>query len=206
MLAPSSIDILALVDLDAASTTISMTVSGTPVYSRTQTTAVGGSVIDDWYRYFFDPVGTRNVLIFDQMPVYPTGVVTIVINGSGAGAAISCGTVTLGRVLDLGDTETGPGVGIIDFSKKVTDDFGITSVVERAWSKRINLRTRLDTPFVDGVQRELAKLRATPALWIGENGYDSLAVYGFFKSFDIDLADQNSSFCSLAVEGLSTAT
>ena len=35
-----------------------------------------------------------------------------------------------GDVIELGTTETAPTIGIIDYSKRVTDDFGVTTVVD----------------------------------------------------------------------------
>ena len=38
---------------------------------------------------------------------------------------------------DMGRTREKPEVSIIDYSKKNTNDFGVTTVVERGYSKRI---------------------------------------------------------------------
>ena len=85
---------------------------------------------------------------------------------------------------------------------QVSSDFGVTTVVERSWAKRMEVRCMLDTDDVDAIQRELAKVRAIPCIWIGEVGFDSLTIYGFFKDFSLDLAFANISYCSLTIEGL----
>jgi hypothetical protein len=108
----------------------------------------------------------------------------------------------VGRQLDLGDTEHGADVGIIDYSRKETDQFGVTSVVERAYAKRMTAKVVMDTTAIDVVLTALASLRATPVLWIGSEIFDSLTVYGFYKEFSIDIAYPTVSYCSLTIEGL----
>lgn len=108
----------------------------------------------------------------------------------------------VGSHVDLGITETGVTVGITDYSRKDTDDFGATRIVPRAWAKRMTVRSQVPSVRVDAIQRALAGLRARPALYIGEDGFDSLAVYGFSKDFSIDLQCGDASYCSFTIEGL----
>jgi hypothetical protein len=201
-LAPGSVDSLAVLDTDAETVTVTMTNSGSTVYSSTQSTNVGGEAIDSWYKWFFSPIGKKTTLTFLDLPSFPDGIITITFTGSNTAGPVNVGTLVVGRQLDIGSTETGASVGITDYSKKGTDDFGVTTVVERAWSKRAEARCMLDTANVDAMQRELAKVRAIPCVWIIEDGFDSLTIYGFFKDFSLDLAFANISYCSLTVEGL----
>lgn len=107
-----------------------------------------------------------------------------------------------GEIVDLGITETTPTIGIIDYSRRVTDDFGVTTVVERGFARRLSVRFALPFANVDAVQRRLADLRASPALWVADNRFASLAVRGFYKDFDLDLNVPPLSYCTLTVEGL----
>ncbi|MBW6531932.1 hypothetical protein KZ820_14415 [Sphingomonas sp. RRHST34] len=106
------------------------------------------------------------------------------------------------ETIDLGVTETSPTISITDYSRRVTDDFGVTNVVPRKFSRRLSVRMLLATGSVDAVQRRLAGLRATPARWVASDDLAWLAVRGFFKDFEIDVADPLNSFCTLSVEGL----
>lgn len=107
-----------------------------------------------------------------------------------------------GEVIALGTTETAPTIGIIDYSRRVTDDFGVTTVVERGFARRMSVRMAVVFDDVDAVQARLADLRATPALWIADDRYASLSVRGFYKDFALDLAVPPLSYCTLTVEGL----
>jgi hypothetical protein len=201
-IAPGEIDALAVVDTDAELINVTMKVGATTIYNKTQSTNVGGVAITDWFLYFFEPLGRKTAITFLDLPVFRLGVVTVTFTGDDPAGTVSVGTLIVGRQLFVGKTEAGPQIGINDFSRKETDQFGVTSVVERAWSKKMTLRMLLDTSAVDGVQRSLAAVRAIPVLWVGEEGYDSLTVYGFYKEFAIDIAYSIKSYCSLTIEGL----
>jgi len=107
-----------------------------------------------------------------------------------------------GETIELGTTETAPTIGIIDYSKRVTDDFGVTTVVERGFARRMSVRLGVPFDDVDGLQRRLADLRATSAMWVADERFNSLSVRGFYKEFEIDLAVPPLSFCTLTVEGM----
>ena len=111
------------------------------------------------------------------------------------------------ETIELGDVETTPTIGITDFSRRVTDDFGVTTVVERGFSRRMSVKLGVQFDAVDALQRRLANLRATPALWVADDRFASLSLRGFYKDFALDLATQPLSYCTLTVEGLAeTAT
>jgi len=107
-----------------------------------------------------------------------------------------------GTAIDLGIVETAPTIGIIDYSRRVTDDFGVTTVVERGFSRRMSVRLALPFTKVDALQRQLADLRATPAQWIADDRFAWLSARGFYKDFSIDLNVPPQSYCTLTVEGL----
>ena len=202
VLAPGATDGVALIDTDAESATVSLTVSGTQLYSKSQSFNAGGNAIDSWFAWFFEPLGKKSSMLFLDIPVYETGVLTVAMTRDNPADLVSCGTLLVGRQFDIGDTEHGVDLGIIDYSRKETDQFGVTSVVERAFAKRMTARVVMQTSAIDDVHRTLAAIRATPVLWIGSESFESLTVFGFYKEFSIDLAYPTVSYCSLTIEGL----
>lgn len=110
--------------------------------------------------------------------------------------------VGAGAPIELGATEAAPTIGIVDYSRRVTDDFGVTTVVERGFARRMSVRIGLPTEEVDSVQQLLADLRATEAEWIADDDIAWLQTTGFYKDFAVDLALPPLSYCTLAVEGL----
>jgi hypothetical protein len=202
VLAPGATDGVALIDTNGESATVTLMVSGSPLYSKTQSFNVGGTAIDNWFSWFFEPLGRKSSLLFLDIPVYEAGVLTVTVIRDNPADLVSCGTLLVGRQFTIGDTEHGADIGIIDYSRKETDQFGVTSVVERAFAKRMTARVVMQTSAIDDVHRNLAALRATPVLWIGSESFESLTVYGFYKEFSIDLAFPTVSYCSLTIEGL----
>lgn len=110
--------------------------------------------------------------------------------------------VTAAGSIEIGTTEATPTIGITDFSRRVTDDFGVTTVVERGFSRRLSVRMAVPFDEVDGLQRRLADLRATSALWVADERFSWLRAEGYYKEFELNLAIPPISFCTLTVEGL----
>ena len=107
-----------------------------------------------------------------------------------------------GETIDIGTTEDAPTIGIVDYSRRDTDDFGVTTVVERGFARLLSVRVLVPTDNVDALQRRLATLRAKPATWIADDRYAGLTVEGFYKDFSLDLALPPVSYCTLTIEGL----
>jgi hypothetical protein len=201
-LAAGVIGALAVIDTNADTVRVQVSLDGALLYDQSQTTNAGGEQIQDWYQYFFADVGKVTSIIFEGLPLQAGAQAKVTITGPDAGGPVSVGTLLVGGMFDLGLTETGPQIGINDYSRKDTDDFGAVTIVERAWAKKVSLKAMIDTGQADSVQRRLAALRARAALYVGESGFDCLAVYGFWKSFNIDMALEEISYVSLDIEGL----
>ena len=145
------------------------------------------------------PAAAPGMVSFLDMPE-TAGSVTVTISG----AAVAVGTMLIGQLVGLGITEASPTAAITDYSRKETDAFGETTVVERAWAKRMSVKALLRTGALDTVAARIAAVRARPSLWIGDDGLESLTVYGFFKDYSIEVGEHVSAL-SLSVEGLSAA-
>jgi hypothetical protein len=110
--------------------------------------------------------------------------------------------ITETGTIELGTVESSPTISITDYSRRTTDEFGVTTVVKRGFARQISVRLAVPSAGVDALQRQLADLRATSATWIGDDRYDNLTVRGFYKSFEVDHAVPPISYCTLTVEGL----
>ncbi len=107
-----------------------------------------------------------------------------------------------GAEIEIGTIEDSPTIGIVDYSRRVTDDFGVTTVVKRGFARRMSVRVAIATDQADTVQRRLAELRATAVRWEADDRFDWLNFQGFYKDFDLDIAVGDLSFYTLTVEGL----
>jgi hypothetical protein len=201
---PGYVNSLAFFGLEGASIDITERdgLAGPIVYTASKT--LDGAIIADWYQYFFEPTVQLAEVVFTDVPPYSNGHITVVITG----ATSKCGIMLVGTFYGIGETQNGASASIIDYSRKETDpEFGTTTFVRRAYSKRMNASMFLDNTQINKVQRVLADLRATPCAWIGSDmtGMEPLTVFGFYRDFSINVAyggTSGHSLCSLEIEGL----
>jgi hypothetical protein len=192
---------LALFGLVGQSITVTArdAVAGNIIYTKTQT--LDGTIITDYYMYFFEPFVQLGEFIVTDIPPYIDCHITIAIT---SGSTVAIGSALFGTVYFLGDAEYGASAGIIDYSRKETDQFGTTTFIRRAFSNRMNINLMLDNVTLNKVRNILADVRATPCAWIGtdEPGYEPLSLYGFYRDFSLEIAYPTKSYCSLEIEGL----
>ena len=169
------------------------------VYTETRSLQ-DNTLIIDWYPYFFEEIAYSPDTVFLNLPAYGSATLTAVIDG-GAGDA-KVGEVVIGKQRNLGVTNFGTSVSIIDYSVKSTDDFGNTIIVQRAYSKRADYDVTVNTSSVAAVQKALADIRTTPTVFVGDQNRPETVVYGFYKQFNIVLSTPSISDCSIEVEGL----
>lgn len=200
-IAPGAINSLALLGAVGATATVTMldAPGGALVYSATA--SLDSSIVTDWWQYYFEPIVLTGELVFTNLPSYRNGVISVTITGTGT---VSCAGLVVGAVYDLGPTNMGAKIGMVDFSRKDTDAFGVTTFVKRAFSKRVTAEFYVTTPALSKIQQLLAGLRATPCVWIGseQSAYASLIVFGFYRDFSITVAYPNYNLCNLDIEGL----
>lgn len=198
-IAPGLVGALVLMDLTGNQVVVSMSVSGSPVYSRTVNLNAGDGVVDA-YTYCFSPIVLRRTVVLTDLPPYATGEITITISGTGS---VGVGTVAVGPLTEVGGTQLGGSIDMIDYSKKTTDQWGVTTVVERPFARRLTLSVWVDRAMVDEVIRQFELLRATALVCIGTDVYEKSVVYGFYKSWSMAMRYQNLCLLNFTFEGLS---
>lgn len=199
----ASVDSVALLNVTGGKTSIAVTDLSTKdeVFHNSQQLTGGESL--DWYSYFFYDADTqRTMSVYLDIPVVSNGIITVKVTGTGT---ISIGTFIAGLLKSLGDTQYGVSAGIIDYSRKDTDEFGNVTFIKRNYSKRINASISLTNANLNKVQRILYQLRATPVLWIASTDIqfeEPLITYGFYRDFSTEISYPTHSICNLQIEGL----
>lgn len=154
----------------------------------------------NWWAWFFGQKTQINQYVAIDVPSFPNADVIITFTGI---ANLAVGVILMGQQQRYGlGIKYGARVGIQDYSRKETNEFGDTTLVVRAFAKRANFELFLDAAEVDQLQNFLASIRATPVLWVGSNDYESTAIFGFYKDFDILINYPTHSDCELQIEGL----
>lgn len=181
--------------------TITVTVrdglAGPVVYTATKT--LDGTIITDWYQYYFEPAVQMASANFTDLPPYTNAHITVTITGVGT---VKCGTLMLGTFYELGQVLYGAGTGIIDFSKKTTDTAGVHTYVQGAYSDRITVTLKVPDAQKNKV-RSLLTAHRGPCAWIALDvpGYEVLDTMGWFRDFNLDIQYSSYSQCSLEIEG-----
>jgi hypothetical protein len=108
----------------------------------------------------------------------------------------------MGVPQDLGFTQYGVDLGILDYSVKETDSFGTPKLIVREFAKKGNFDVLVDQVNLNSVYRKLAKYRATNVLWIGDDNIAPTIIFGWCRKFNIVLPQLNVNICSLEIEGM----
>lgn len=194
---------VALLDIsNASSVSVKMVNGSTTVYD--QTINLDDSIITDWYSYWFDPFDIKSDVLFTGLPVYYNGQITVTVTPSVPGATVSLGAAMFGTIAEIGQVQYGATSEITDYSKKSTDDFGVTTLIQRSYAKRTTYTLELENTELRRVYSILAALRATPAVWVASDLVDLsiLTVFGYYKDFSINVAYPTYSTYSLEIEGM----
>ena len=154
----------------------------------------------DWWAWFFGTRREKNQLVLLDLPTYPNATITVTLNGT---TTLGVGIIMFGQQQNFSlGMQYGARLGIQDYSRKETNDFGDTVFVVRAFAKRATYDVMLENEELDSFQNYLSNIRATPCLWVGSNEFEATTIFGFYKNFDILLNYPNHSECSLDIEGL----
>jgi hypothetical protein len=181
---PGTIDSVAIMNVDAETISVIMTdPSAGEVYNETESTSTA----------------TYCNAIFEDLPAYPNATTQVVVRNSGD---INVGEMIFGAIKTLGKVRPGVGVGIVDYSQKQVDAFGGFSILERAFSKRIDCNVMIATSSHSGVMRILEKYRSTPLVWIISANYSTTLIYGYYRDFKMSIPNLQISDCSISIEGL----
>jgi len=156
--------------------------------------------IDNWYSYFFEPILRKRDNVEIDMPRYSDPIIDITLTGTGE--LVACGACIIGTRFDIGGTQYGARSGIDNYSIKTRDNFGNYNILERAFSKRADFTSWVNNGRIGAVQDILSDYRATPIVYIGEEGFSNTIIYGFYKDFSIDITYPTVSICTTTIEGL----
>lgn len=202
---PGSFDSAALINLETALVEIAVSDDNTKQLVYNSSAGLADSTLQDWYQYFFyDPLVHRTQVVFYNIPPYTEAVVTVRLTGS-ALSVISVAQAIFGTIASLGGTQYGAQAGIVDYSRKDTDEFGTTSFTKRAFSKRLTADIYINNAELNRVQNYLYNIRATPTVWIASDDpqlEEVSIIWGFYKDFSTTISYPSNSLCNLQIEGL----
>lgn len=118
---------------------------------------------------------------------------------------VSIGELLFGKLQNLGKTAYGMRTGIIDYSKKETNEFGVTTFVKRGFSKTMSCSVYVENKDYNRVVETLQNVLAEPTAWIGTDAAEysnGSIIFGAFKDFNIVISYPTYSMLDIEVQGL----
>lgn len=192
---PTYADSLSLMGVDAS--TVRVQVATSPF--DTTVAMVYPRAVTNMYEYRFEPFEAREKVFFTGLPIGPGAQITVTLTKPGGIAA--CGMCVPGLMRKFGETEFGVTVGIKDYGKKSTDQWGKPTLLEGAWSDRMTITVDVPNYLIDALKRELTRYRSKPVVWIASGLFEATQVYGTFRDFSIVIPNAKKSKCSIEIEG-----
>lgn len=188
----------ALLNLNGTQVQVEVYDGATSVFDRTY--SLDGTLIVDWYMYFFEPYDLLTEVVITDLPPYSTGELVVTLSGS---ATVSIGAVVIGTVYEIGDTQYGVGFGIRDYSVREEDEFGNIALVERDYAKRMEPMVMIENARINFVSKLLARIRAKPTVFIGseDTRFLPLIVFGTLRDWNIEVTYPNHSLMRVEVNG-----
>lgn len=191
---------IALIGLGGSEVIVTVTdpVDGV-VYSKTMDLRSSEGIVG-LYSWLFRDHSKKTTIVLSDLPAYRNATIRIQINATGGTA--ECGMVAMGRQKILGELLYGFSLGIIDYSRKTTNDEGVTSVQKRAYADEPEISMKVELSKFDNLKRVLSVYRSTPAIYVCGTQYDTMTVYGFYRDFRQTVPHSAFAECTLQIEGL----
>lgn len=200
---PSNCTGLAIFNPECSTINVTVEDGSSTIYDQTFD-GVDFSDITDWLEYFtVDLENNYKPVFILSVPAYTNNTVTITIS-SASGQTVKVGEIVIGYVEELGQTNYGTSVSILDFSTKDTDTFGNFIIVERVFRDEVNFQFQLLAANVGKVKKKLAARRAKPTVYFSDfnqEQYGAVA-YGYYEDFDLPLSSPSLCTATLDVRGL----
>jgi len=191
---------LALLNIIGDSLTVEIIDGGVIVY--TETLDMQATEILDWWDYYFTEDEQITQALFDGLPLFYGATIRITLTGPGP---VAIGHTVFGSRVELGELSFGANSGIIDYSRKTTDEFGVTEFVRRAWADEFSGQLLVQNTQLNSIKRTFRELRSTPSLWVGcsrDEFRETLTVFGWYRSHRIAINYPNHSLLDFEIEGL----
>ena len=175
---------------------------GVVVYSQTK--SLRNSLVSNWYAYFFEEFDMLNEASFNNVPPFKQAVINITLIKAPSDTYTRIGAFIVGQLFDAGLTRYGASYGIRDYSVKETDEFGVTTFVERNFSKRMNTTVFVENGQLNFLNKLFIQLRAQPTVWVAstDNRFQGTTIFGYLKDWNVEIEYPNHSLISIEIEGL----
>lgn len=190
---------IGLINIDANSASIVGYDAGdVEIYNQT-VDLVSYATFSSYYDYYFTPFLRRNVYVFEDIPPVNNGKFVITLTATGT---VKIGNFVGGYGYEMAAINYSSNVRQKDYSIKQQLPTGEYYFAEGATSTVAEFLFTLPNEKFDLLQRLIQQLRATPALYVGSELYESTNLYGIILDAPSVLTYSAHSECRMQVESL----
>lgn len=159
-----------------------------------------------WWEYYYKPFeGVPDMTCSLDTPM--SGELTIKLYSESAATYTKLGMLVVGLGEFLGTTLSQGNIGALNYSKKITNEWGDTQIIDGRKTKYFELTgifPRLDNNYYEPLFR---KYLTKPCVFVGDEGKDAnamnvLNVYGLLKDYEIELSQFDNFSWQMSIEGL----
>lgn len=193
------VNTIGLINIDAATATlVGVDMSDVEIYNQT-VDLTSYATFSSYYDYYFTPFLRRNVYVFEDIPPVENAKFTITLTATGE---VAIGNFVGGYGYYMAAINHTSAVRQKDYSIKQQLPTGEYFFQEGATSTIADFYFTLPNDKFDLLQRLIQLLRATPALYIGSEIYESTILYGIVLDAPTTLTFQEHSECRMQIESL----
>ena len=176
------VGLVALLNVSGSSATVSQTLSG---YSKTK--QLTRHDVLNWFDWYYEPLSQVTDVVFDDIPPYVAGVLTVTVDNGSIDAGVGCCFV--GRTRTIGSTLWGFEGGVLSYSTISTSAQGVISMVKRDNAKRLNFEVKIPSGFEDEAFRILRSVQDTEVIVIGSNAFAMAIDYCFIEKWSVPVSN-----------------
>lgn len=118
---------------------------------------------------------------------------------------VKIGELVIGRPVYLGKTAYGMRAGVINYGKKETNEFGVTTFIQRSFSKTLSCSVYVENEDYNTVVDVLQSLLSRPTVWIATDDdtyINSSVIYGAYRDFTMVISYPSYAMLDIEIEGL----
>lgn len=170
-----------LLNVTGASATVAQTISG---YSKTKRLLT--HPVSNWYDFFYEPLRQLKDVVFDDVPPYKAGVLTITVDNNDEDAGLGCLFIAKSRF--IGTTQWDFTGGILSYSTS-KETMGVIRMNKRANAKRLNFAVQIPQGYEDEAYRLLTDYTDVEIGIIGTSAYGMGLAYGFLGQWEVPVSN-----------------
>jgi len=161
--------------------------------------------VDSWFNYFYSPL-IPDLTEFERNFFYRiqpvVGKVKVTVT-EGYGSYSSIGFLNSGKTEYVADTLFSVGMGIEDYSKKETDEFGDTSLTRRISRDTMDIEIQFESGRINHVKRLIKRKLGKVVLFIvdesADSGYENLLLQGYVENYTTVLSNPVQTQASISI-------